>query len=216
MKISVQEVGVAEDGICALDTNGKDLPVGEYEVDLVWQYWNGEYEKWISLPEERKAMYANSFWEFSNFAAKTRQIYIASVAPESKEVKEKIICGQTCDCQSGDDCNFGDIDRSNWNFDPVKASPDLDASVSVKNLTELSLTHAIEACKNIKNPTKREAAILSSAHDYRTGYTAALSVKSTHVPIEEVEAILKEAYAKNFNMGLYVILEKISSLIKPQ
>lgn len=100
MKISVKEVGVGSEvnpyemdkyphdhdyfkrsnpPLPALDTNGNPLPVGEYEVELVWQHRPKGENRWYRASCSKESIGK----EYD-----TRQVYIESVAPESKEVKE--------------------------------------------------------------------------------------------------------------------------------
>lgn len=116
MKINVKEVGVG-DPINPYDRNAdleenekwKDfakeykqqpalfpdaktlLPVGEYEVELVWQYEN-EIDEWYSVPSVRYDEFEtfeyykkdSDYWNID-----TRQVYIASVAPEKENMMLK-------------------------------------------------------------------------------------------------------------------------------
>lgn len=90
MKIQVKEVGVAEDGICALDTHGNKLEVGEYEVELVWQWDYKPPAMQYGWRVANRSMYY-TFEQFANgnFGLETRQAYICSIAPESKEVNDE-------------------------------------------------------------------------------------------------------------------------------
>lgn len=97
----------------ALDTNGNSLPVGEYEVELVWQYRpKGSQEKFIRCSDD--------LWEVQVNVFETRQVYIASVAPTLESLS---------------------IGKSNWQEKAqARQQPSIDEAVSDKypHLTELS------------------------------------------------------------------------------
>lgn len=94
MTISVKEVGVGtpinpwenhkdygnglrmSQSLPALDTKGNPLPVGECEVDLVWQY--NHTKGWSTITKEEESIYVGT-------NATLRQVYIRSVAPEKEE-----------------------------------------------------------------------------------------------------------------------------------
>lgn len=180
MKISVNEGGVGREvnpynpydmewwlpielnikELPALDTNGNKLPVGEYEVELVWQAKYGwDRSKWYIISdkyyEDMKHATVNSY----------RQIYMAAIVPESKEVE--ILTSLS-------------TGKSNWQEkaearQQAKEQPKKEVD-TIEQAAEKHLMECPETGDEI-----REAFIAGANH-----------IKSTHVPIEEViDAITK-------------------------
>lgn len=192
MKIAINEVGVGREvnpynpydmewlpfelstkELSAIGVNGNKLPVGEYEVDLVWQI--NHTKGWSTITKEEESIYVGT-------NAILRQVYIASVV-HKQSLAELLGCNEDMpDIANHTYTKNPDVNDIEWAESKIK-----DIAPESKEVNEYKCN-----CKRAKCNSNYTQCL-------RCGGSITLSVKQ---PEKEVDTIEQEAEITPINLGV--------------